>query len=121
MQRRLFSDNLVGVEFQQEDQQRLAFIDGPEDLKAYEYSVLVTDLKDHLCTLFYRYRDRADCENNFDEMKNQWGWGGFATHQIKSCRLMARTIALVYNWWNLFVRLAIPEKHHEAITSRHCY
>ncbi len=27
-------------------------------------------------------------------------------------------IALVYNWWNLFVRLAIPEKHHEAITSR---
>jgi len=27
-------------------------------------------------------------------------------------------IALVYNWWNLFVRLAIPEKYHEAITSR---
>ena len=31
---------------------------------------------------------------------------------------MSRMIALVYNWWNLFVRLAIPEKHHEAITSR---
>ena len=23
-----------------------------------------------------------------------------------------------YNWWNLFVRLANPHKHHEAITSR---
>ncbi len=31
---------------------------------------------------------------------------------------MARMIALVYNWWNLFVRLALPDKHHEAITSR---
>ena len=31
---------------------------------------------------------------------------------------MARTIALVYNWWSLFTRLAIPEKHAEAITSR---
>ena len=31
---------------------------------------------------------------------------------------MARMIALVCNWWNLYVRLAIPHKHHEAITSR---
>src|ERR1035438_10025164 len=31
---------------------------------------------------------------------------------------MARTIALVYNWWSLFTGLAIPEKHAEAITSR---
>jgi len=23
-----------------------------------------------------QYRDRADAENNFDELKNQWGWGG---------------------------------------------
>jgi len=96
----------------------LAFIDGPEEIRAYEYSVLVTDLEDDLITLFHHYRDRADCENNFDEMKNQWGWGGYTTKQIKSGQFMARMIALVYNWWNLFVRLAIPEKHHEAITSR---
>ena len=25
------------------------------------------------------YRDRADAENTFDELKNQWGWGGFTT------------------------------------------
>lgn len=31
---------------------------------------------------------------------------------------MARFIALIYNWWNLFVRLAEPDKHLEAITSR---
>ena len=27
-------------------------------------------------------------------------------------------MALIYNWWNLFVRLAQPKKHAEAITSR---
>lgn len=118
IRQRLSTDNVIGIECQKEGQQQLAFIDGPEDIKMYEYSVLVTDLDDDLVTLFYHYRDRADCENNFDEMKNQWGWGGYTTRKIKSCQFMARMIALVYNWWNLFVRLAIPDKHHEAITSR---
>jgi hypothetical protein len=43
---------------------------------------------------------------------------GFTTHDLKRCQIMARTIALVYNWRSLFTRLAIPEKHAEAITSR---
>jgi hypothetical protein len=52
-------------------------------------------------------RDRGDGENVFDEMKNQWGWGGFTTHDLARCRLAARLIALIYNWWNIFVRLAL--------------
>jgi hypothetical protein len=31
---------------------------------------------------------------------------------------MARSVALVANWWNLFARLADPDCHREAITSR---
>ena len=31
---------------------------------------------------------------------------------------MARHIALIYNWWSLFVRLADPSLRREAITSR---
>ena len=31
---------------------------------------------------------------------------------------MARITALTYNWWSLFVRLADPRQHTEAITSR---
>ena len=116
--RRRLSKEMVAVEYNSAGQQEMDFIDGPEDIRLYEYSVLVTDLEDDLVTLFYHYRDRADCENNFDEMKNQWGWGGYATQDIKSCQFMSRMIALIYNWWNLFVRLAIPDKHHEAITSR---
>jgi len=118
IRRRLSADKLYGIEYEKDGQQNLAFVEGAENIKAYEYSVLVTDLDDDLLSLFYHYRDRADCENNFDEIKNQWGWGGFTTKQLKSCQFMARMIALIYNWWNLFVRLAIPEKHHEAITSR---
>ena len=51
-------------------------------------------------------------------MKNQWGWGGFTTHDLARCRLAARLIALFYDWWTIFVRLADPDLHREAITSR---
>ena len=84
----------------------------------YEYSVLVTSLDDEILSLGQLYRDRADCENAFDELKNQWGWGGFTTHDLARCQIAARLVALVYNWWNLFTRLAKPDEHLEAITSR---
>ena len=116
--RRLHKDTLLGLEYKKGEQQELALIDGPEDMRLYEYSVLVTNLDDELITVMQHYRDRADCENNFDETKNQWGWGGFVTRKLQTSQIMARMVALVYNWWNLFVRLGIPEKHHEAITSR---
>jgi hypothetical protein len=32
--------------------------------------------------------------------------------------LMAGCVALVFNWWSLFARLAEPDRHREAITSR---
>jgi len=79
---------------------------------------LVTSLDAEILTLGQLYRDRADCENDFDELKNQWGWGGFTTQDLKRSRLMARCVALVFNWWTLFVRLADPEHHREAITTR---
>lgn len=88
------------------------------DFRDYEYAVLVTSLDAEIATIAQLYRDRADSENSFDELKNQWGWGGYTTQDIKRCRFMCRIVALVYNWWNLFVRLADPEKHMEAITSR---
>jgi len=84
----------------------------------YEYAVLVTSLQDEVRTLAQHYRDRGDSENNFDELKNQWGWAGFNTQDQKRCQVMARITALVYNWWTIFMRLGIPDKHAEAITSR---
>jgi hypothetical protein len=64
------------------------------------------------------YRDRADAENGFDELKNQWGWGGFTTQDIERCQTSARAVALVYNWWSWYCRAAKPEVRMEAITSR---
>jgi len=84
----------------------------------YEYAVLVTNLEHEILALGQLYRDRADAENAFDELKNQWGWGGFTTHDLHRCQLSARAVALIYNWWSLFVRLASPEARREAITSR---
>lgn len=84
----------------------------------YETAVLVTNLDHEILSLGQLYRDRADAENAFDELKNQWGWGGFTTHDLHRCQLSARAVALIYNWWSLFVRLANPEARREAITSR---
>ena len=64
------------------------------------------------------YRDRADAENGFDELKNQWGWGGFTTQDWNRCQTSARAVALVYNWWSWYCRAAKPEARMEAITSR---
>ena len=84
----------------------------------YEYVVLVTSLPDGVLSIAQHYRDRGDVENNFDELKNQWGWAGFTTQDRKRCQIMGRIIALIYNWWTIFMRLGIPDKHAEAITSR---
>ena len=84
----------------------------------YECVVLVTSLAENLLTLAQLYRQRADVENAYDELKNQWGWGGFTTGDLLRCQLAARLGALVYNWWNLFVRCAQPERAREAVTSR---
>jgi Transposase DDE domain len=84
----------------------------------YEYVVLVTSLTEGVHTLAQHYRDRGDVENNFDELKNQWGWAGFTTQDRKRCQIMGRTIALIYHWWTIFMRLGIPDKHAEAVTSR---
>jgi len=103
-------------------QQLLGFIEADRKagkrITGYEYAVLVTNLDHEILSLGQLYRDRADAENTFDELKNQWGWGGFTTHDLHRCQLSARGVALIYNWWSLFVRLAKPEARLEAITSR---
>ena len=96
----------------------LGFVDVGPDKELYEYAVLVTSLDSEIAAIGQLYRDRADCENAFDELKNHWGWGGFTTRDLKRCRLMARIVALAYNWWNIYVRLVNPDRHMEAITSR---
>ena len=84
-------------------------------------AVLVTSLdpQAHPASAMPRhYRERADAENAFDELKNQWGWGGYCSQRLSSSRLMANLIALVYNWWALYLRFYDQEHHREAIRTR---
>src|SRR4051794_36903062 len=68
----------------------LSFAEVTEDRAVYEYAVLVTALDLEVLSMAQLYRDRADAENGFDE--NQWGWGGFTTHDLQRCRVMARCV-----------------------------
>jgi Transposase DDE domain group 1 len=101
-----------------EKQLLLPFLSQIEKGERYEYSVLLTSLHLSVFSIAQLYRDRSDSENVFDELKNQWGWGGFVTKDLHRSRITARAIAQVYNWWALFVRLVNADKHSEGITSR---
>ena len=65
---------------------QLSLVEPAEDLSAFEYSVLVTSMDAEVITIAQHYLDRADCENNFDEIKNQLGWCGFVTQKLTPCR-----------------------------------
>lgn len=101
-----------------EEQMYFPFIASIPNSDEYEFAILVTTLELGIMTIAQLYRDRATSENHFDELKNQWGWGGFVTQDLKRSQIMARIVAQIYNWWTLFARWINPEKHAEAITSR---
>ena len=91
----------------------------PED----EVSVYVTNLTLAEATpeqVVLLYRKRADAENVFDELKNQWGFRGFCSQRGVVTETAARLVLLTYNLWTLFVRLmgAEPGQHVEAVRSR---
>jgi hypothetical protein len=67
------------------------------------------------------YRQRADAENVFDELKNQWGFAGFCSQKAAVSQSSARMLLLVYNLWSLlFVRVLKNQGGHtEAIKSRY--
>jgi hypothetical protein len=89
-----------------------------EGARLWEYAVMVTDVQYPLEAIGQLYRDRAYCENGFDELKNQWGLSGFTTQDINRCQTTAHACALVYNWWSWYCRTANPHAHMQAITSR---
>lgn len=118
LRRLLKKEVLVRRKQKDTGQMSIDFGEVSQSLKAYEYTVLVTSLEDDIDIITQHYRDRADSENNFDELKNHWGWSGFITQDLKRTHMMAKIIAIIYNWWSLFIRLITPHKHTEAITSR---
>ena len=61
------------------------------------YAVLVTSSAYALEVFGQLYCDRTDCENDFDELINKWGWGGFTIQDIERCQSSARAVALAYN------------------------
>ena len=118
LMRRQLERQLVLLDRTQPDQLLLSFAEVAPDKEIYEYAALVTSLDTELPTLGQLYRDRGDCENAFDELKNQWGWGGFTTHDLKRCRLLAGSVPVIIKRCRLFVRLAHLDHPPESITSR---
>ena len=88
LRRRIKRDVALTAKRGDQGQQVLAlgFDETQDDAQLWEYTVLVTDVAYDLNAIGQLYRDRCDCENGFDELKNQWGWGGFSTQGHASQR-----------------------------------
>ena len=94
------------------------------DTYKHEYEAYVTNLsvkEANSWQIVDLYRKRADCENVFDELKNQWGFAGFCANDANVTEIAARILLLTYNLWTLFSRLMRPERHIEADTGRRWY
>jgi hypothetical protein len=90
------------------------------DQNKHEFAVYITNLPEKFNPWLIQdlYRQRADVENVFDELKNQWGFDGFCAKSRATTELAARLTLLVYNLWVLFVRFIVPQKHTEAKKGR---
>ena len=90
------------------------------DQAKHELAVYVTNLPlaYNAWQIQQLYRDRADTENIFDELKNQWGFSGFCAKARATTELAARLLLMVYNLWVLFVRFIVPQRHTEAKRGR---
>ena len=88
--------------------------------EVWEYAALVTSRDSKILALGQPYRDRADCETAFDELKNHWGWGGFTTQDVKRCRLLAASVALIYNGGACWSGLPIPISSAKSSPAGRC-
>ena len=89
----------------------------------HEFAVYITNLPERYSPwqIQQLYRERADTENVFDELKNQWGFSGFCAQSRATIELAARLLLMVYNLWVLFVRFIEPRKHTEAKRGHHWF
>jgi hypothetical protein len=91
------------------------------DETRHEFEAYVTSLpvgEVNAWQIIELYRQRADTENVFDELKHQWGLEGFCCRKRNATALAARLGLLIYNLWHLFLRLLEPGRHVESAGGR---
>ena len=86
----------------------LFLADANTGAQVWEFAALVISLDLEILSLAQLYRGHGDSENPFDELKKLAGLAGFTTSDISRCQIMARFIALVYNWSTLYGVWQIP-------------
>jgi hypothetical protein len=90
----------------------------------YEYHVYITNLTPTQLEFWQvvdLYNQRADCENIFDELKNEWGLGGYCSSKGEVTELAAQFNILAYDLWNLYTRFFTGRKYKEGKRSRREY
>jgi len=65
--------------------------------------VLVTNLEGGLPGLGELLHESAHAGDADEETRERWRWGGFATEDLTRCQVAMLGVALIHNWWILFL------------------
>lgn len=87
----------------------------------HEFEAYVTSLpvgEVNAWQLIELYRQGADPENVFDELKHPWGLEGFCCRKRHATALAARLGLLFYHLWHWFLRLLEPGRQVESAGGR---
>lgn len=90
-------------------------------LNRYDYAVYVTNLDKEAINAWQvmgLYRDGRMQKTSLAKSKTNGEFNGFMSAKKAVSALAAQLLLLVYNLWNLYMRLVEPGKHTEAVTSR---
>ena len=117
--RRRVKGNLVAEMPGEEAQSTLQFVDNADKVKLWEYAVLVTNTDYGLDAYGSVVSGPCRLRDEFLRPRSRSGAGGYTTQGIERCQnSRPGAVALIYNWWSWYVRLAHPQARLEAITSR---
>jgi len=72
-----------------------------QDVTPWEYAEVVTNSSYALESMAQLYRDRADAESGFDDLKNQWSWPADDPEDVEYNRMLRRAVDPVERWTNV--------------------
>jgi len=94
---------------------QLSLFGDDEEIGAWRYSVIVTDLDLPALMIWRLYRGRADCENRIKELKYDFGSTGFNQKNFWATEAALGTIMMGFNLMSLLRKLLLKKQPHHTL------
>ena len=94
---------------------QLSLFGDDEEIGAWRFSVIVTDLDLPALAIWRLYRGRADCENRIKELKYDFGSTGFNQKDFWATEAALAAIMMAFNLMSLLRQVLLKQKPHHTL------